>query len=260
MLMCEEDDESPGRSFYVESRRHSCSLPFPPFGDSLSRLSLYQKLPPLLFNISVLKLDGSSFNVQIEGTATVAELKQAVEDVFIHSPKEGEGKISWSHVWGHFCLCYEGLKLINDKAYIRNFGINDGDELHFIRNLSMDYNLMKRQSKKGRTSFTPHRMSLTGSHVLYEEKEEDASDLAYVYGDGQEEMDARYNYYDEEYKQVLGEDITGHSQFKLAPFLRGWFSHPKLWHAGKKRSEGKISRKFSVQSLKMGPKMTSTRV
>ncbi|KAI7985742.1 DNA topoisomerase 2 [Camellia lanceoleosa] len=33
-----------------------------------------------------------------------------------------------SHVWGHFCLCYEGQKLINDKDYIRNFGIKDGDQ------------------------------------------------------------------------------------------------------------------------------------
>lgn len=34
-----------------------------------------------------------------------------------------------SLVWGHFCLCYDGQKLTNDKAYIRNYGIKDGDQV-----------------------------------------------------------------------------------------------------------------------------------
>ena len=43
------------------------------------------------------------------------------------------------HVWGHFCLCYNGEKLIffcdigekliNDKACLRNFEIKDGDQV-----------------------------------------------------------------------------------------------------------------------------------
>lgn len=32
-------------------------------------------------------------------------------------------------MWGHFCLCYEGQKLLSDKAYLRNFGIEDGDQV-----------------------------------------------------------------------------------------------------------------------------------
>jgi U11/U12 small nuclear ribonucleoprotein SNRNP25 len=32
-------------------------------------------------------------------------------------------------VWGHFCLCYNGEKLINDKACLRNFEIKDGDQV-----------------------------------------------------------------------------------------------------------------------------------
>lgn len=34
-----------------------------------------------------------------------------------------------SLVWGHFCLCYEGHKLINDKSYIRSYGIKEGDQV-----------------------------------------------------------------------------------------------------------------------------------
>lgn len=32
-------------------------------------------------------------------------------------------------MWGHFCLCFDGQKLLNDKALIRNFGIKDGDQV-----------------------------------------------------------------------------------------------------------------------------------
>ena len=39
--------------------------------------------------------------------------------------------IGWvrSHVWGHFCLCYEGQKLLDDKVSIRRLGIKDGDQV-----------------------------------------------------------------------------------------------------------------------------------
>ncbi|XP_031484361.1 U11/U12 small nuclear ribonucleoprotein 25 kDa protein-like isoform X2 [Nymphaea colorata] len=91
----------------------------------------YCKLPQQrqLLKLTVLKLDGTCFDVQVARTASVGELKQAVEDVFNQSPKEDHRKISWSHVWGHFCLCYEGYKLINDKEFLRDFGIRDGDQV-----------------------------------------------------------------------------------------------------------------------------------
>ncbi|KAE7998924.1 hypothetical protein FH972_003417 [Carpinus fangiana] len=44
----------------------------------------------------------------------------------------------WSHVWGHFCLCYKGQKLVDDKASVRLFGIKDEDELRFVRHLSIN--------------------------------------------------------------------------------------------------------------------------
>ncbi|CAL5440098.1 unnamed protein product [Camellia sinensis] len=107
----------------------------------------YHRLPQQLLNLSILKLDGSSFEVNVARNATIADLKQAVEEIFSLSQKDCEGKISWSHVWGHFCLCYEGQKLINDKVYIRNFGIKDGDQLKFIRNMSINYRPVKQRSK-----------------------------------------------------------------------------------------------------------------
>ncbi|KAK1317228.1 hypothetical protein QJS10_CPA05g01356 [Acorus calamus] len=56
----------------------------------------YCRLPQQFLRLSVLKLDGSSFEVQVPKMASVGELKMAVEEIFSQSPKEGQGKISWS--------------------------------------------------------------------------------------------------------------------------------------------------------------------
>ena len=37
------------------------------------------------------------------------------------------------HVWGQFCLCYAGQKLVLETDYLRNYGIKDGDQ---VRNFS----------------------------------------------------------------------------------------------------------------------------
>ncbi|KAK9947519.1 hypothetical protein M0R45_003139 [Rubus argutus] len=98
----------------------------------------YHKMPQQPLNLSVIKLDGSTFEVQVPRTATVAKLIEAVKDVFDQSAHDDE-MISWSHVWGHFCLCYNGEKLLDYKAYIRLIGIKDGDQLCFVRHRSVKY-------------------------------------------------------------------------------------------------------------------------
>nr|POE81636.1 u11/u12 small nuclear ribonucleoprotein 25 kda protein [Quercus suber] len=85
----------------------------------------YKRLPQEPLNLSILKLDGSCFGVQVGRKATIADLKEAVEEVFT-GQFMADGEISWSHVWGHFCLSYQGQKLVDDKAHIRLFGIKDG--------------------------------------------------------------------------------------------------------------------------------------
>ncbi|KAL4318446.1 hypothetical protein GQ457_18G014770 [Hibiscus cannabinus] len=135
----------------LEKPRRSISLPLPSLVDAngFSRKSCsYSKLPEEPIKLSVRKLDGSSFDVEVIKSATIAELKLAVQRVFSHMPKKGPGKISWPHVWGHFCLCYDGLKLLTDADHIMNYGIKDGDQLHFVRHVSSSYNLTKIQSKK----------------------------------------------------------------------------------------------------------------
>ncbi|KAL8042984.1 hypothetical protein ABFX02_09G088700 [Erythranthe guttata] len=102
-----------------------------------SRNLKYRKLPEPLLKLSVLKLDGSSFSFHVARNATVSRLKLAIEEEFSLYPND-ERKKTWPLVWSHFCLCYEGQKLISEKARIRKYGIKDGDQLHFIQHLRID--------------------------------------------------------------------------------------------------------------------------
>ncbi|XP_019098699.1 PREDICTED: uncharacterized protein LOC109131996, partial [Camelina sativa] len=54
----------------------------------------YNQMPEEPIKLTVLKLDGSSFGIQVLKTATVGELKMAVEAAFAHLPITGPGKIS----------------------------------------------------------------------------------------------------------------------------------------------------------------------
>ncbi|XP_022153473.1 U11/U12 small nuclear ribonucleoprotein 25 kDa protein isoform X2 [Momordica charantia] len=115
--------------------------------DALSRMP-YRLLPRQdLIDLFVLKLDGSVFGVRVARNGTVAELKRAIEEVFVSPGGDEHCKITWSLVWGHFCLCYEGQNLIDDKACIRVFGIKDGDQLQFIRHMSISCLPVKRDRK-----------------------------------------------------------------------------------------------------------------
>lgn len=185
---------------------------------SLRNLSYRKILPPQHLNVSVLKLDGSSFDVNVARNATVAELKQAAEEVFSSSPKEGEGNISWSHVWGHFCLCYEGKKLINDKVHIRSFGINDGDELKFIRNMSINYRPPKQGSKI--ISGASRLCSTNFSRENAQEDGEQTSTNGNHHIDGEDNSFRPCHYEDE--------DEAPMPKFKLAHFFNSRLSYSKL--------------------------------
>ncbi|OVA13721.1 hypothetical protein BVC80_1765g21 [Macleaya cordata] len=232
-------------------RRRSVSLPFSRINNGFVHLtSPYKKLPTqILIKLSVLKLDGSSFDVQIKRNATVAELKQAVEDVFTLSSKEGHGLISWSHVWGHFCLSYEGQKLINNKDYIQSFRIRDGDQLHFIRHLSVNHNRIKRRSKKQSAAC---QKNIKGSDV-HEEKEE--TGWVDVNGDIAEVNDGHY------YCEDNGNwDLVRHHKFKLTHFLKGWLSHSRLCFADISRSHSQVCpSRFSGKFIRMRSKFTLRR-
>ncbi|XP_010493789.1 PREDICTED: uncharacterized protein LOC104771014 isoform X1 [Camelina sativa] len=88
--------------------------------------------------------------VYVMTSATVGDLKLAIETAFSHVPKKGPSKISWSHVWGHFCLCYGGQKLITDTDCIGSYGMKDGDEVRFKNHVSGNAVLSKGYSRKSK--------------------------------------------------------------------------------------------------------------
>ncbi|KAI7733554.1 hypothetical protein M8C21_005771 [Ambrosia artemisiifolia] len=144
-------------SFEISGSRPSTSYspsplsPFSPLAliETLSRKSFsYGKLPLEPITLTVLKLDGSSFDITVAKNPTIAQLKQGVEDAFNHLPNQGIGKVSWSHVWAQFCLSFNGQKLLNDQDAVAVNGIKDGDQLQFVRHTSISYNLVKEKSEK----------------------------------------------------------------------------------------------------------------
>lgn len=160
--------------------RRSLSLPLSPFtiiDGIFSRKGFsYRKLPSRPLKLSVLKLDGSCFDIVVAKTATIAELREAVEAVFSHMPKKGPGKISWPHVWGRFCLCYDGQKLVKEADYLRNYGIKDGDQLRFIRHVSNSCNVRRRRRFKKRIVILKQKRGSSSKVSSYKQKDHDVSD------------------------------------------------------------------------------------
>ncbi|KAL4280405.1 hypothetical protein GQ457_03G042170 [Hibiscus cannabinus] len=181
-------------------------------GAIVERQLLYRKLPDQnLLNLSILKLDGSLFDVNIGRSATVAELKVAIEELFAEPPGETQGCFSWSHVWGHFCLVFEGQKLVNNKACIRNYGIKHGDQLEFVRHMSVNQSPIKRRLKQ-------HSVP--------------CKCLSPRSGYGEERQQNLVNNHNEE-------EATSLPEFKFAHFLRRWLSHTTLWGSSRMRLEGR---------------------
>nr|XP_023874036.1 uncharacterized protein LOC111986603 [Quercus suber]POE83868.1 u11/u12 small nuclear ribonucleoprotein 25 kda protein [Quercus suber] len=216
----EDDEEEDGGGFSskprvsVERNLRSLKLSFSFIADGLSpkSKSLYTKLPSQPLNLSVLKLDGSSFNIEVTKTATIAELKEAVEAVFDHMPQKGPGKISWPHLWGHFCLCYDGQKLVTEADPIRNYGIKDGDQLHFIRHISISYNLRKKRPKKWDFGSKQRKMSLSQSNSCEEGEQKDKED-----GDCSDIEKGKLQHYDKD------RCLIKPRKARIAHLLGGWF-------------------------------------
>ncbi|KAI9072475.1 hypothetical protein K1719_045560 [Acacia pycnantha] len=84
--------------------------------------------------ISVLKLDGTSFDVAVMNSATVKDLKlvimKKVNDM--EQSKMGHRHISWKHVWANYCLSHHNEKLLDDWFMLQNFGIQNNSQVHFV--------------------------------------------------------------------------------------------------------------------------------
>ncbi|GAB2300426.1 U11/U12 small nuclear ribonucleoprotein [Dionaea muscipula] len=84
--------------------------------------------------LSVLKLDGTAFDVVVLNSATVKTLKLAVEKKVneVEQTKMGHRHISWRHVWGNYCLSFHNEKLIDEGARLQDFGIRNNYQVQFV--------------------------------------------------------------------------------------------------------------------------------
>ncbi|KAL9231490.1 hypothetical protein vseg_006715 [Gypsophila vaccaria] len=203
-----ESAARPRRSFQRSSSVLSSALSLVSSRKSFS----YDKLSQVPIQLTVVKLDGSSFEIDVQKMATIDELKQAVERKFSHLPTKGPGKISWRHVWGHFCLSYRGYKLLHDSDFIKDYGIKDGDQLRFVRHVSIAYNLIKKQSRK--------RIEAPKPITIAKYNEEESLQKSDIYDDI-EDLSCQ------QYKHEVDDNST-QNDCVLSHLFRGWFLYSKL--------------------------------
>ncbi|XP_061342162.1 U11/U12 small nuclear ribonucleoprotein 25 kDa protein [Gastrolobium bilobum] len=84
--------------------------------------------------ISVLKLDGDSFDVIVMNSATLKDLKLAIKKKVndMEQSSMGHRHISWRHVWANYCLSFNNNKLLVDDAALQNFGLRNNSQVHFV--------------------------------------------------------------------------------------------------------------------------------
>ncbi|KAK0577395.1 hypothetical protein LWI29_032452 [Acer saccharum] len=84
--------------------------------------------------ISVLKLDGTSFDVALMNLATLKDLKLAIKRKVndMEQSKMGHRHISWKHIWTDFCLCHHSQKLLDDNSRLQDFGIRNNSQVQFV--------------------------------------------------------------------------------------------------------------------------------
>ncbi|TKY74740.1 U11/U12 small nuclear ribonucleoprotein 25 kDa protein [Spatholobus suberectus] len=201
----------------------------------------YDRIPSETLNLSILKLNASSFRVEVANAATVADLKQAVEAVFCHMPQKGPGKILWPLVWRQFCLCYQGHKLVTETDYIRDYGIKDGDQLHFVHHLSDTCSFQRKQSKKQVVNLKQHRRRCRSSSQVnrYQQKEHNDDDDI-----GLDDIVIENG----KIQHCNAEENRG-GKSRLGGFLGGFFSPTWLAVVRRARIEGRICCSMVARSI-----------
>ncbi|KAF5179686.1 U11/U12 small nuclear ribonucleoprotein [Thalictrum thalictroides] len=84
--------------------------------------------------LSVAKMDVNSFDVALLNSATVKDLKLAIQKKTneMEQSKMSHRRISWRHVWANFGLSHHNDKLIDDSAVLQDFGIRNNSQVHFV--------------------------------------------------------------------------------------------------------------------------------
>ncbi|KAI3468014.1 hypothetical protein Pfo_024677 [Paulownia fortunei] len=215
----------------------SCLFPALTYIDSPRKSLSYNKLHQQPLRLTVLKLDGSSFGIEVAKMGTVGELKRAVEAAFRHLPKKGPGRVSWEHVWGQFCLCHEGQKLLTDSDYIRMFGIKDGDQLQFTHHASNTYNMVRIQSEREDPDSDDEPCISDGYRDGQQNSEKDEGHHIEIVEDNHDDH------------AESDDGVISSCEYRLTHLLRGWFPYRKLTSSHMRIEESSSSSRFSYSML-----------
>ncbi|KAG2656575.1 uncharacterized protein LOC120648192 isoform X2 [Panicum virgatum] len=209
----------------------------------------YRRIPDPPLRLTVRKLDGSFFDVEIARSAAVWELKAAIEELFFTLFDDTDKAISWQHVWSHFCLCFKDEKLTDDKATLRAFGIRDGDKLHFTQHLSVDDSPCKSLSKNQKAA--SHRRSTTSL---------DDSRPRNLLDDLNEDEGVKFTYsrcstsvFEDLCIHEYNEERVEEERPKKGSLFRGWFSYSKLMR-GNRRTHAEYTVPLSCEKKNTRPK------
>lgn len=87
--------------------------------------------------VKVNKADGETMPIVVVQSATVLDLKKAIQR-FVQLKQSREGgiqHISWKYVWRTYLLMFNGEKLMEDRKKLKDYGIKNRDEVTFVKKL-----------------------------------------------------------------------------------------------------------------------------
>ncbi|KAJ6745427.1 U11/U12 SMALL NUCLEAR RIBONUCLEOPROTEIN 25 KDA PROTEIN [Salix koriyanagi] len=161
----------------------------------------YNKLPEEPLRLSVLKLDASSFEIEVM--------------------KKGRERSHGRMCGGIFACVMVIRKLLMETDYIKNYGIRDGDQLQFIRHVSGNYSLKKKHSLKKIAGSESPKMcsSLSPSNRSEEEKEQD-----YKEDEGSDDLEngSCQHFHDK------NDGIVIQDEARWNCFFRQWYMYSRL--------------------------------
>jgi len=87
--------------------------------------------------------DGFTYHLIVNHNATLIDLKKSLERHFelLQQRKSSDfvsfqKKINWKYIWKNWHLCFDGHKLDDNNAFIKDYGIVNKSRLKFVKRLN----------------------------------------------------------------------------------------------------------------------------
>uniref|UniRef100_A0A5S6R148 Ubiquitin_4 domain-containing protein n=1 Tax=Trichuris muris TaxID=70415 RepID=A0A5S6R148_TRIMR len=85
------------------------------------------------FEIHITRFDGVVYRIIVNEDSNVRDLKLSFQRAITQNlAEQGIYHVNWHHVWRKYCLLFNGKKLSNDMALLKNIGIGSNSQLKFI--------------------------------------------------------------------------------------------------------------------------------